>query len=96
MLVRHFVLLRNRVHVMRPLLVSFAVAISTSQTYIVDSGARRIALLPAHLHGGSPTCCCGSGSLQVWAGLVVRGWARRATNFTYYEKRIQTRNEKDF
>ena len=30
------------------------------------------------------------------AGLVVRGWARRATNFTYYEKRIQTSNEKDF
>ena len=30
---------------------------------------------------------CGSGSLQVWAGIVVRGWARRATNFTYYEKR---------
>ena len=60
--------------------------ISTSQTYILDSGARRIALLPAHLHGGSPTCCCGSGSLQVWAGLVVRGWARRATNFAYYEK----------
>ena len=30
------------------------------------------------------------------AGLVVRGWARRATNFTYNEKRIQTSNEKDF
>ena len=60
-------------------LVSFAVAISTSQTYILDSGARRIALLPAQLHGGSPTCCCGSGSLQVWAGIVVRGWAKRAT-----------------
>ena len=30
------------------------------------------------------------------ARLVVRGWARRATNFTYYEKRIQTSNEKDF
>ena len=38
------------------------------QTYILDSGARRIALLPAHLHGGSPTCCCGSGSLQVGRG----------------------------
>ena len=31
-----------------------------------------------------------------WAGLVGRGWARKATNFTYYEKRIQTSNEKDF
>ena len=30
------------------------------------------------------------------AGLVVRGWARRVTNLTYYEKRIQTSNEKDF
>ena len=86
---RIFVLLRNRVHVMRPHWYNFAVAISTSQTYIFDSGARRIALLPAHLHGGSPTCRCGSGSLQVWAGLVVCGWARRATNFTYYEKKIQ-------
>ena len=60
-------------------MTALAVAISISQMYILDSGARRIALLPAQLHGGSPTCCCGSGSLQVWAGLVVRGWARRAT-----------------
>ena len=61
----HFVSLRNSMHVMRPRLVSFAVAISTSQACILDSGARRISLLPAHLHGGSPTCCSGSGSLQV-------------------------------
>ena len=38
---------------------------SISQTYILDSGPRRIALLPAHLHGGSSTCCSGSGSLHV-------------------------------
>ena len=59
---------------------------------ILDSGARRIALLSAHLHGRSPTCCSGSGSLQVWVGLVVRGWASRATNFTYYEKEYKQAN----
>ena len=41
-----------------------------SQTYILDSGPRRIALLPAHLHGRSSTCCLGSGSLQVRVGLM--------------------------
>ena len=46
---------------------------SISQTYILDSGPRRIALLPAHLHGESSTCnvcCSGSRSLHVRVGLV--------------------------
>ena len=42
---------------------------SISQTYILDSGPRRIAFLPAHLHRGS-SCCSGSVSLQVRVGLV--------------------------
>ena len=44
-----FFLLRNSMHVMRPRLVSFVVAHRT-ETFILDSGGRRIALLPVHLH----------------------------------------------
>ena len=45
-----------------------------SASAILDSGPCRIALLPAHLNGGSSTCCSDSGSLHVRVGLVG-GWA---------------------
>ena len=77
-------------------MVSFAVAISTSHMYILDSGARRIALLPAHLHGGSPTCCCGSGFFASVGGARSAWVGQETTKFNYYEKRMLTSNEKDF
>ena len=78
---------------------SFAVAIDITQTYILDSGPRRIALLPTHLHGGSSTCCSGSGSLHVMVGLVQSAWVennlvRKNSKILFYRLANNTKKKK--
>ena len=50
--------------------VSNQLELSWIESFALEYLIARIALLPAHLHGGSSTCFSGSGSLHVRVGLM--------------------------